>query len=654
MSHIKWTVGILLLGTAIAPSNLYAQAPNAEKGAADAKAVLAKVRDKLKSLKSYHFERKTTIREAKAGGEPTLVADLTFITIADFPANSTQAKDAPQTPGTVPLPIPYREGRFRFELKTPDGDFLQVGDGTSGYLYSSAHKMYRRGDTLWSLSESILGPVLANAHLFPFMALTEGATEDARLVREEEIEVGKERRKCIVITVRVPNPDISGMMKKALDAGKEGKAAANASALEKEMPKAFIAAGWNFSKLRSFGYLGTKMPATYNASATKEKQFTDVTLWIDKEKMLLVRAEFRESAQKVADLVVLSLPAGEVELQVSEQFMVAEIDTKLKDDLFTFVPPPDAKEVGKKGDGDGGPSWKHWAGGGSYSTRAPDLNEDGTQVVYSIPKTGHGDVYLHDIKTKQTKRLTKSEDTEISPSFRPKHQEVVFVREGGRSTHIWLLDLATGKERELTRGPGHDQIWDLSPDGKYLTFSRYLPAASGGKEESHFLEIDTGKTSERPKDLSGQSRATGETFKSHGKDYLVQAMDHKGEYLVVSEVRDNTKEYQINADLFLWNLKTEERESIGTGHTVGMFDNGKLLFFTGYERDAWIWKHGEKARKLASYPPVDGISSRIVGNRAAVSTIYSITTPRDEVFLFDAEMEKFEPVKWSEPAQDEK
>jgi len=81
----------------------------------------------------------------------------------------------PESQCAVPLPVPYLRGRFHFELKTTGGNFLQIGDGTTGWFYSSPHKLYRRGDTLWSLSESMLGPVLANAHLLPFQALAEAA-----------------------------------------------------------------------------------------------------------------------------------------------------------------------------------------------------------------------------------------------------------------------------------------------------------------------------------------------------------------------------------------------------------------------------------------------------------------------------------------------
>ncbi|MCE9526770.1 MAG: hypothetical protein K8R36_12035 [Planctomycetales bacterium] len=345
---------LLLVAILACEAALCEEPPKPGENPPDVPAILAKVRDKLQHAKSYRFERQTTIREAKVRGESTPVADLTFITIADFSAEELKNREMPKSPSAAPLPAPFLEGRFRFELKTVKGDFLQVGDGTNAWFSSSAHKMYRRGDTLWSLSESIMGPVLANAHIFPFQALSKGAAKDAKFVREEEIECGKERRACIVITAGVPNPDLAGMMGKAL--AQQGKSAERAAQnLEKETPQAFIGVSWNLSMLNAFGYLGNQMLPRFTASAAKEKQFTDVTLWIDKERSLLLRAEFREAAQKVADPMVPSAPGSEVELRVTEQFTVAEIDMKLKDDLFTFVPSKDAKEVGKIGDGGGGP-----------------------------------------------------------------------------------------------------------------------------------------------------------------------------------------------------------------------------------------------------------------------------------------------------------
>src|SRR5213080_4063816 len=71
--------------------------------------------------------------------------------------------------------------------------------------------------------------------------------------------------------------------------------------------------------------------------------------------------------------------------------------------------------------GSGGPSWFHFAGGGVFSTHAPDLSENAAKVLFSSPQTGHGDLFLYDVDKKETTRLTKSAATDLSPRFRPKH-----------------------------------------------------------------------------------------------------------------------------------------------------------------------------------------------------------------------------------------
>lgn len=674
-------IAVILLFTAVgAQTRAYADPPDGEKGARDVRPLLAKVRDKLKSAKSYHFERKTSIREAKAGGEPQPVVDLTFITIADFPQPPGDEQDALQSASTVPLPIPYSQGRFRFELKTPDGEFLQVGDGTNGWFYSSKHKMYRRGDTLRSLSESILGPVLANAHILPFFALAEGATKEARFVREEEIEVGKERRKCIVIQSRVPNADLAGMMKKAMAAGKEGKSAdVNASDLENEMPQAMVAAGWNFTKLRNFGYLGDKMPAQYVTPAAKEKQFTDVTLWIDKERSLLVRAEIHEPVEKVADLVVLSLPAGKAELQVTEEFTVVDLDEKFQDELFTFVPPDGVKELG---DGGGGPSWRHYAGGGVFSTAPPDLSKDGKQLVFSWSKTGHGDIYLYDLEKKQATRVTSTGAADLSPRFRPKHQEVLFERQEGPRTHIWIRDLNSGKEKPLTTGAGSDRITDVSPDGEYVAISKY--DFQKPDSELQVLALKSGQVSVLPHCSQGLFRGSGETLicskygdkgysvfevdrqgknsKTIAEGHYLETLDNKGAFALISSEHEALD--QNNAELILLNLKTGERDSIGKGYCPCIFDNGKVFFVRDYKRTAWIWERGKGAHQIDSPDWLDP-ARRSVGNHVGLlpmftgSTIISVwdmlwkkDKGRDHPYLFNADTEEFERIEWQVAEKD--
>ena len=55
------------------------------------------------------------------------------------------------------------------------------------------------GSSLRDVNTSVGGSMLMGLHLFTFSLLQEGTVQDAKVVREEEIRVGEDRRRCYVI-----------------------------------------------------------------------------------------------------------------------------------------------------------------------------------------------------------------------------------------------------------------------------------------------------------------------------------------------------------------------------------------------------------------------------------------------------------------------
>jgi dipeptidyl-peptidase-4 len=100
-----------------------------------------------------------------------------------------------------------------------------------------------------------------------------------------------------------------------------------------------------------------------------------------------------------------------------------------------------------------------------------------------------GDLYLHDLGSNQTRRLTKTEEEEEDPEFSPDGTQVSFVR----GFDLYLLDLASGSERALTQDGKEnatlngttdwvywEEIWSRnatgywwSPDGRRIAFYRF-------------------------------------------------------------------------------------------------------------------------------------------------------------------------------------
>jgi len=67
-------------------------------------------------------------------------------------------------------------------------------------------------------------------------------------------------------------------------------------------------------------------------------------------------------------------------------------------------------------------------------------------------------------------RLTSDSFIELDPAFSPDGQQLAFVTNRASTLDIWLRDLATGNEKQLTNLPGHELAPSFSPDGSKLAF----------------------------------------------------------------------------------------------------------------------------------------------------------------------------------------
>jgi len=110
--------------------------------------------------------------------------------------------------------------------------------------------------------------------------------------------------------------------------------------------------------------------------------------------------------------------------------------------------------------------YDQWSIGGEYQP-APALSPDGKLVIYSSPLTGHGDIYVTDIGTKQSKRLTSDPDWEGDPKYSPDQRSIIFVR----NFNIWLMHADGSHPKALTFGATVKRRRpSFSADGKHIIF----------------------------------------------------------------------------------------------------------------------------------------------------------------------------------------
>ncbi|MFQ5835794.1 MAG: peptidase MA family metallohydrolase, partial [bacterium] len=121
------------------------------------------------------------------------------------------------------------------------------------------------------------------------------------------------------------------------------------------------------------------------------------------------------------------------------------------------------------------------------------FSPDGSKIVYSktqffAPERAFlSDLYLINIKTQRKRRLTYGLRAR-QPGFSPSGDQIVFVRQEGGNSNLYLLEIKTGKVFSLTNH--HDGLTQnfspsFSPDGEKIVFASFRR----GKRDIYLLDL---------------------------------------------------------------------------------------------------------------------------------------------------------------------
>ena len=94
----------------------------------------------------------------------------------------------------------------------------------------------------------------------------------------------------------------------------------------------------------------------------------------------------------------------------------------------------------------------------------PALSPDGEKLAYISDRTGTPQIYLLNLSTKKTTRLTKKGNYNSSPSWSPDGRHLVFSLTRGGSSQIYMVNSdGTGTLEQLTKGGIHYSSPSWSP-----------------------------------------------------------------------------------------------------------------------------------------------------------------------------------------------
>jgi Tol biopolymer transport system component/imidazolonepropionase-like amidohydrolase len=130
---------------------------------------------------------------------------------------------------------------------------------------------------------------------------------------------------------------------------------------------------------------------------------------------------------------------------------------------------------------------------------APAISPDGRAIAFAAL----GDLWL--LADGTVTRLSNGPQVETDPAWSPDGRRIVYAADRSGGVDLWIRDLTTGEERQLTRSLGGDAAWPVwSPDGSRVVFQ----VQRGLGSEIRLVTVATGELTTLRANLFAPSRAS--------------------------------------------------------------------------------------------------------------------------------------------------
>src|SRR5690349_19543195 len=116
----------------------------------------------------------------------------------------------------------------------------------------------------------------------------------------------------------------------------------------------------------------------------------------------------------------------------------------------------------------------------------PSLSPDGKTVVF----VSGGDIWSAPSSGGTAHLLVAHPATESRPLFSPDGKSLAFISTRTGNGDIYVLDLASGKTRRLTWDDARDQLDAWSRDGKWIYFSSNSRAGDTGANDIYRVKAE--------------------------------------------------------------------------------------------------------------------------------------------------------------------
>jgi Tol biopolymer transport system component len=123
----------------------------------------------------------------------------------------------------------------------------------------------------------------------------------------------------------------------------------------------------------------------------------------------------------------------------------------------------------------------------------PAFSPDGRTLAYSSDRGGTHDIWLRDLESGHDRQLTRFKDAALSAAWSPDGRRIAFLSQNGG---LHTVDVATGDIRRI-----YDDLWEpgkpsWSPDGRTIAYAAFKPRSARFREglsEILTVDVESGK-----------------------------------------------------------------------------------------------------------------------------------------------------------------
>ncbi|WP_210496795.1 Tol-Pal system beta propeller repeat protein TolB [Microvirga antarctica] len=105
-------------------------------------------------------------------------------------------------------------------------------------------------------------------------------------------------------------------------------------------------------------------------------------------------------------------------------------------------------------------------------TSSPRFSPDGRRIVMSLQQGGNANIFMMDLNSRATTRLTSTAAIDTSPSFSPDGREIVFESDRGGQQQVYAMAADGSNQRRISFGDGSYSQPAWSPRGDYIAFTK--------------------------------------------------------------------------------------------------------------------------------------------------------------------------------------